>query len=135
VQVVKQLGADVAVDYREGGWIARTPSPFDVVFDGAGGEIGRAALAATTDGGHFFAHGAASGDFATRESERGIDLIGVDSRIEQDEWRRLEREALVLLAAGAVRPTIGQRLPLERAAEAHAAMERREVIGKTVLTV
>lgn len=38
-------------------------------------------------------------------------------------------------AAGRIRPVIGQRLPLERAADAHAAMEARSVAGKTLLTV
>jgi NADPH2:quinone reductase len=38
-------------------------------------------------------------------------------------------------AAGRIRPVIGQTFPLERAADAHAAIEAREVIGKTLLTV
>ena len=35
--------------------------------------------------------------------------------------------------AGLVRPIIGQTFPLERAADAHAAMEGRTAIGKTLL--
>ncbi|MFD0818167.1 zinc-binding dehydrogenase, partial [Micromonospora zhanjiangensis] len=38
-------------------------------------------------------------------------------------------------AAGRVRPLVGQTFPLERVAEAHAAIEGRAVIGKTLLTV
>jgi len=34
-----------------------------------------------------------------------------------------------------VRPIIWQRVPLSRAAEAHEAMARRDVIGKSVLIV
>jgi NADPH2:quinone reductase len=34
---------------------------------------------------------------------------------------------------GRIRPVIGKTFPLEQAAAAHAAMEAREVIGKTLL--
>ncbi|MFD0786497.1 zinc-binding dehydrogenase [Micromonospora azadirachtae] len=34
-----------------------------------------------------------------------------------------------------MRPVIGQRFPLERASEAHAAIESRTTIGKTLLDV
>ena len=37
--------------------------------------------------------------------------------------------------AGRIRPVIGQTFPLERAAEAHAAIEGRDVIGKTLLVI
>lgn len=40
-----------------------------------------------------------------------------------------------LVAAGALAPTVGLRLPLARAAEAHAAMEGRTTMGKIALTV
>ncbi|MFC0100651.1 zinc-binding dehydrogenase [Micromonospora marina] len=36
---------------------------------------------------------------------------------------------------GAEPPVIGQRFPLERAADAHAAIEARETVGKTLLDV
>ncbi|MEV8638882.1 zinc-binding dehydrogenase [Streptosporangium sp. NPDC051023] len=38
-------------------------------------------------------------------------------------------------AAGLVRPVIGQTFPLERAADAHAAIENRTAVGKTLLLV
>src|SRR6266704_1457898 len=48
--------------------------------------------------------------------------------------RRLER-ALAEAAAGRIRPVIGQTFPLERAADAHAAIESRDVLGKTLLVI
>lgn len=47
--------------------------------------------------------------------------------------RELEAKVWPLLAAGRVRPLIDRVLPLERAAEAHRALEAGEVIGKVVL--
>ena len=38
-------------------------------------------------------------------------------------------------AAGRIRPVIGQRFPLEQAADAHLAIEARDVIGKTLLVI
>ena len=38
-------------------------------------------------------------------------------------------------AAARIRPVIGQRYPLERAADAHRAIEARDVIGKTLLEI
>lgn len=132
---VRALGAHQTLDYREPGWADAAEGPFDVVFDGAGGEIGRTALALTVDGGTFFGHGAASGEFVTVEAERGITMIGVDVQINDQTWRRHTRFGLDLLASGRVKPVIGQRVPLAQAAEAHEAMGRRTVIGKSVLIV
>jgi NADPH2:quinone reductase len=61
--------------------------------------------------------------------------VPVQEPIGDAEWRRRIRDGLALLAAGQVRPTIGLRVPLERAAAAHAAMAARTVVGKTVLVV
>jgi NADPH2:quinone reductase len=142
VAAVRALGSAVsavgpvdAVDYRRNGWVTRAGGPFDVVFDGAGGDVGRAALSRTVDGGVFHAYGAASGEFAAARGERGITVVGVEQAIGDVEWWRLVRRGLDLLAAGHVRPAVGQRLPLEAAALAHTRMERREVLGKTVLTL
>ncbi|MEV4808621.1 zinc-binding dehydrogenase [Micromonospora avicenniae] len=38
-------------------------------------------------------------------------------------------------AAGLVRPIIGQTFPLARAADAHAAVENRTAVGKTLLLI
>ncbi len=41
----------------------------------------------------------------------------------------------VMAAAGRIRPVIGQTFPLERAADEHAALEARAVVGKTLLLI
>lgn len=131
--VVTDLGADVAVDYRRPDWPSAAGDDFDVVFDGVDGEIGRTALSLTVDGGQFFGHGAASGDFAAVSGERDIAVVSVDVRLDDDAWRHYTRRALELLADGTVRPVIGQQIPLAQAASAHQAIADRRVIGKSLL--
>ncbi|WP_347404466.1 zinc-binding dehydrogenase [Streptomyces sp. MST-110588] len=110
----------------------------DVVFDGVGGETGRAALGVVAHGGRFSVHGAAGGAATDAQAARavrpGVTVIGLDQlygfAAAAPAWiARILRRA----AAGELTPVIGQTMPLERAAEAHAAMEAREVIGKTLL--
>ena len=52
-----------------------------------------------------------------------------------EELAALARTALAEAAAGRLRPVIGQEFPLAEAARAHAAIESRQTIGKTLLTV
>lgn len=49
--------------------------------------------------------------------------------------RFLDSYRVELAAAGTLRPTIGQTFPLERASDAHAAIEARTTLGKTLLAV
>ena len=44
------------------------------------------------------------------------------------------RRALHAAADGTLHPVIGQTFPLDRGADAHAAIEARTVSGKTLLT-
>jgi NADPH:quinone reductase len=142
---VRELGADLAVDYTEPGWTERVRAAtggagVDVLWDGAGGEIGLAAFhEATTDGARVSAHGAPSGDFSpidpAEAERRGIALRGIEhlQRSPENDHRRWLTRALNEAAYGRIAPHIGATFPLERAAEAHAAIESREVVGKTLL--
>ena len=47
----------------------------------------------------------------------------------------LTHRALDAAARGELRPVVGQTFPLERAADAHAAIEARATVGKTLLDV
>jgi NADPH2:quinone reductase len=51
------------------------------------------------------------------------------------ERRAFTEQALVEGAAGRLRSVIGERFPLERAAEAHAAIAARAMVEKTLLEV
>lgn len=120
------LGAELTVDYTDPGWTAtvrEATGGLDVVFDGVGGDIGAAAATLLRDGGRISVYGMAGGPM-TEPGDR-VTRVGFP----QADMRELVQEAL---EAG-LRPTIGQVLPLERAADAHAAMEARTVTGKSLL--
>jgi NADPH:quinone reductase len=139
VEVARGAGVEVAVDYRESGWAERVREAIgavDVVFDGVGGDIGEAAFGLLDRGGRMVRFGMASGEWARISDEaaagRGVELIGL-SRLATEKTRALTEDALAEAAAGRLRPVIGQRFPLERAADAHAAIESRATVGKTLL--
>ena len=133
------LGADLVVDYSVPDWTGQIRSaggPVDVVLDGAGGAYGRAALTLVAPGGRFSGHGTPAGSFvgAGDGAGEGVTVTGIDRvQFDPDQFRRYAVTALAEAAAGRVTPLIGQTFPLARAAEAHAAIENRTAIGKTLL--
>lgn len=140
-----RLGAEATVDYAQPDWVEQASEltaghGADVVFDGVGGEIGRAAFGVTASGGRFSAHGAPGGGFAPIDPDdatrRGIAVLGID-RVQLDPAAsvRLTTLALSHAADGNIAPIIGQSFPLDQAAEAHRAIESRTVTGKTLLEV
>ncbi|HET6188395.1 MAG TPA: zinc-binding dehydrogenase [Trebonia sp.] len=139
--IVRGLGADVAVDYGDGDWPQRVRDAVggvDVVFDGVGGEIGRAAFGLLRPGGRFCPFGMASGSFAGVTGELALArqvTVRAGFGADPAKLREFARTALAEAAAGRIRPVIGQEVELERAAEAHAAIEARATIGKTLLAV
>ena len=129
-------GAEVTVDYTDGGWpdrVREATGAVDVVYDGVGGDIGRAALGLVRDGGRFVVHGMASGTMTEPPAGQAarLQVIGLGS-VERPP-RELSGLALAEAAAGRLRPTIGQAFPLAEAAAAHAAIELRATVGKTLL--
>jgi len=143
LDLVRRLGAAIVVDYSEPDWPKRVVDATggtgpDVVFDGAGGELGRAAFDITARGGRFSAHGAPSGGFTAIEPHEAARRRVIVHGIEQVQFapadlRQMTERAMSEAAAGRIAPVIGRTFPLEKAADAHAAIENRLVIGKTLL--
>ncbi|HEX3588874.1 MAG TPA: zinc-binding dehydrogenase [Pseudonocardiaceae bacterium] len=134
LDLVEEIGADVAVDYGADGW-AQEVGSVDVVFDGVGGAVGAAAFEVTVDGGRFSAHGAPGGGFAA-VGGRGITVKGIEQvQFSPEQAAPLLTRALAELAAGRLIPLVGQTFPFERAADAHVAIESRNTVGKTLLTM
>jgi NADPH2:quinone reductase len=107
--------------------------PFDVVFDGVGGDVARTAFAQVARGGRMLSYGLASGTWAGIGTEEaaahGVTLVAPAR--DPTALRRYTEQAL----ASGLRPLIGQRFPLQDAAGAHAAIEARATTGKTLLDV
>lgn len=138
LEVVNQLGADLAVNYSGRVWADAVRDQFDgldVVFDGVGGDVGETAVELLRRGGRLCRYGMASGRF-TRVPSRRRDVEVIEgTSLPAADWQALSVTALERAAAGSLRTTIGQVFPLERAADAHAAIEARSTTGKTLLWV
>ena len=144
VERVRKLGADVAVDYGEADWAkavheALHGQEVTVALDGVGGEIGRGALELLGPGGRIVMFGWSSGEplqITTSDLYAGgiTASAAVGPRIMQRPggMRELETRALAEAAAGRLVPLV-TRFPLAEAARAHAALETRKTVGKTVL--
>ncbi|MEV4183757.1 zinc-binding dehydrogenase [Streptosporangium canum] len=143
LELIRELGADAAVDYSDPGWTDRVLDVTggvgpDVVFDGVGGRIGRAAFEVTARGGRFSVHGASSGEVTLIDPGearfQGVEVIGIEQLFDfGPNLVRWAEQMMSQAAAGLVRPVIGQTFALERAADAHAAIENRTALGKTLL--
>ncbi len=137
VELVRGLGAARAADYSAAGW-EDLVGEVDVVFDGVGGPLGRAACGLLRPGGRMLCYGLASGEWTAVDpgdaARRGIELVR-PGRPAPERIRAAFREALRHAADGTLAPVVGQWFPLERAADAHAAIEARRTVGKTLLRV
>ncbi len=135
VELARDLGADHAIDYSRPGW-AQNAGPVDVVFDGVGGAIARQAFGLVRAGGRSSSFGMASGTFAgisqDLAADSGVTLVRGNGLAPQ-QLRALSERALHAAAAGHLKPVVGQWFALDNAAAAHAAIEARETIGKTLL--
>lgn len=122
-----ELGADVTVDYRTGDWSSQVRDA-----------VGAATFGLLRPGGRFCPFGMASGGFAPVTADMAH-TARIDVRsggpLSPAESARLSRAALDEASAGRLRSVIGQEFPLAEAAAAHAAIEARTTIGKTLLTV
>jgi NADPH:quinone reductase len=142
---VRAAGAEAVVDYSDRNWAVQAtaaaggPGPA-VVFDGVGGSLGVTAFGILAAGGRFSGHGAASGGFAPVDRDdagrRGITVQGIEQvQFPPEVHEKLTGQALAEVAAGRLRPVIGQSYPLDRAADAHRGLEGRSAVGKTLLIV
>ncbi|WP_189061634.1 zinc-binding dehydrogenase [Longimycelium tulufanense] len=139
LELTRTLGAEIAVDYRSPTWTKEVRAAIgavDVVFDGVGGAVGRSAFELLDKGGQMVMFGIAAGAFPEIDdkeaAERGVTLTRGIS-VSPELARELTTVALAEAAAGRLTPVIGQRFPLDKAAVAHAEMENRATVGKTLL--
>jgi NADPH2:quinone reductase len=144
LDLARRLGAALTIDYTRSDWISRvraaTGGGAALVYDGAGGTLGTAALDAVADGGRFVTYGTAEGLAAPdpeAAARRGIRVFTplLDGPPDRRTARELLGLALERAAEGHLRPAIGATYPLEQAADAHLALARRATVGKSLLLV
>ncbi|GAA2461964.1 zinc-binding dehydrogenase [Nocardia seriolae] len=141
--LAQRLGAHEVIDYSQPDWaeqVRERTGGVRVVLDGAGGEIGRAALETVTPGGLLIAYGNSAGGFAAIDAEtaaaQGITIVPLFEVATPDtDWLARHDRAQGEAAAGRLEVVIGQTFPLEEAAAAHAAIGSRAALGRTILTV
>jgi NADPH2:quinone reductase len=148
-EIAQDAGAHHVVDVDGFGAAARAIAPdgVEIVVDPVGGDRLLESVGALADEGRLLVVGFAGGSIPTLKVNRLLlhnqSLIGVNLGISPDRvgvdlgTGLLDRwdELLPLLADGTIAPFVGGRLPLDRAAEALAALEGRTGRGKIVLQV
>ncbi|MGI5130816.1 zinc-binding dehydrogenase [Pseudonocardia sp. CA-107938] len=140
VATARRLGAG-AVDYSHPEWPDQVRAlnaghGLDVVFDGIGGSVGATAAELLVDGGRFSGYGMSSGAEAEIAADRPLSVVGMSQLpgFWADTDRRV-RHVLDEAAAGRLAPIIGRTYPLADAAAAHADIEARQFVGKSLLLV
>ncbi|MFF8013761.1 zinc-binding dehydrogenase [Streptomyces sp. NPDC007929] len=142
---VRELGADVAIDYTDDDWtdqvLAATDGRgADVVLETVGGEVLLKSLDITATFGTLVFYGSASGDIppiptlalARMKNVAGFSLYAMLYN-KPDAVAEGLRHLLELVDSGQVKPVVHQRLALEDAVKAHELMEARAQLGKVVL--
>lgn len=139
VDVVRDLDADLAIDYSKRDWIDEARSwlggrSVTMLFAGTGGQVAEDALGLLQPGGRVLRYGWDVDD--DELTARGFDVppvLGPALMQRPGGLRSLEEAALGELAAGRWKPVVNPPFPLSDAAAAHAALEARATLGKVVL--
>jgi NADPH:quinone reductase len=144
-----KLGADLAIDYKTEDFVAAVKAAtdkrgVDIVLDMVGGDYVRRNIEILASGGRHVSIATQGGIEATipifRVMQKRLILTGSTLRPRGPAEKGVIAEALhktvwPMIAAGRLKPLIHGVFPLDRAAEAHRALESGDHIGKIVLMV
>jgi NADPH:quinone reductase len=154
--IVRELGA-TPIDYQHEDFTRALPGGFDVVFDGVGEDDYRRSFAALRPGGLLCAYGYSANVQAKRRllpllmwlvrvyvwrrllgwlpGGKRLRLYSINlMRARHPAWFREDLERLFdMLAAGAIRPRVAERISFDEVAEAHRRLEAGGLEGKLVL--
>ncbi len=142
--LVRELGADVVIDYRAEDFVPAVLAATDtrgveVVWESVGGEVFTRSLECLAEGGRMVSFGSNSFTGVGQVDfypfwTKNIRLIGWGGASNAAAHApEIMEDLMALAAAGELRPVVAAVLPLEQAAEAHRMIEARETIGKVVL--
>jgi NADPH:quinone reductase-like Zn-dependent oxidoreductase len=154
---IRELGVDVAHDYRSRGWDRGLRGSFDIVLDALGGASFIRSYKLLRPGGRLVAFGASSvqrGDkrdllraapqalsmvrgfnllkqMSDSKAVIGLNMLRLwDDRGTLDPWIAPLKE---LLEDGTIKPVVSDVVPFDRAPEAHRILAERRNVGKVVL--
>ncbi len=134
-ELLLQLGASAAIDYRDPDALATAQQhaggAFDAVADFVGGTCLSSSLAWIREGGRAATIVELTGDLDLA-LDRNITVHGV--LLDRSD-RSLFDELRTAIEAGQLRPIVSTVLPLEQVAEAHRLLEAGHVQGKLVLAI
>jgi len=150
--LVRELGA-TPIDYQRQDFTRVLPDGFDIVFDGIGEDGGRRSLAALRPGGLVCSYGYTSAVQGRRSLQtillamgrlylsqwlpggKRVRIYSINlMRAQHPAWFREDLDQLLhLLATGAIRPRVAERISFDQVAEAHRRLEAGGLEGKLVL--
>lgn len=131
VEMVRDLGADVVLDYTQGDALeqARAHRPFQVVVDCVGSYSGAGCRALLSSSGR---HVMVAGDEPSAALQVLVPPFKSKSILGRPTGARLE-PLVVAVAAGKLHVEIAQKLPLTSAEEAHRLSRTSRMTGKLIL--
>jgi NADPH:quinone reductase len=144
---VRSLGADVAIDYTMTDWVepvhaASGGSGPDIIYESAGGAVTHGSLAVLAPGGQIVIYGALNIQSFALGVPDLINLIfknqsltgfALPTLLTPGGLKKGLAELFDLVVGGDLKVTIGGTYPLDRAGDAHKALEGRVTTGKLVL--
>ncbi len=144
--VVREAGADVAIDYREGDWVDRVKaatggSGVDVVIENVGGDVFHGCMKCLAWEGRLVVIGFAGGQIPELKVNRvllkqvsvvglywGMMLMNTPQIVMES-----QRELAKLYAAGKIKPVVWKQFPLAETGAALTALASRKSFGKIVV--
>ncbi|WP_075022909.1 NAD(P)H-quinone oxidoreductase [Actinomadura madurae] len=138
----RELGADVAVNYREEDFVES--GPYDVILDLVGAKYLERNVEALATGGRLMViglQGGAKGELDLGKLLRKRALVHATTLRARPPEEKAEIVAGVrehvwpLLESGTIRPVVDRRIPIADAARAHRLLEESGHVGKILLTV
>ena len=145
VQLCRDLGADVAINYTDRDWDAQVLAATDgrgadVVLETVGGDILTKSVQLTAQFGRLVFYGSASGNvqpihplaLTRMKTVAGFALYAMLYN-RPEAIAAGQRDLLDMITSGKVRPMVHGRLPLDEVVKAHELMEARTQLGKIVL--
>ena len=144
LELARTLGADVGIDYTQPGWPGRVrhmteAAGADIIYDLVGSPVSSSCLEALAEGGELvFAalgrFGLGAGDLrpmiTKNQSIKGFALLPL---LTQESLKADLAHLFELARSRKLNVLAGEAFSLERAAEAHRAIESRRIAGKVVL--